>query len=72
MSTEENITLNIEGMTCAHCAMTVTKVLEKNGGEHPNVNYATGEANFHLHDKKDLEKIISGVTILPFGSVDCL
>ena len=62
MAEEENITLNIEGMTCAHCAMTITKVLENNGADKPNVNYATGEANFHLHGKDNLQKIISGIS----------
>ena len=28
----EEITLNIEGMTCAHCEMTVTKALKETTG----------------------------------------
>ena len=62
MPEENNITLNIEGMTCAHCAMTITKVLENNGAENPTVNYATGEANFHLHNHNNLPKIITGIS----------
>ncbi|MBI3502050.1 MAG: cadmium-translocating P-type ATPase [Bacteroidetes bacterium] len=59
---EKNNTLNIEGMTCAHCAMTITKVLENNGAENATVNYAAGEASFHLPDQNNLQKIISGIS----------
>ena len=55
------VVLNVEGMTCAHCAMTISKVLEKNGAEHPNVNFATGEARFSLDDKDELKNIVAGI-----------
>ena len=58
---ETHVVLNVEGMTCAHCAMTITKVLEKNGAEHPSVNFTTGEASFSLEDKNGLEKIVDGI-----------
>ncbi|MBI4930784.1 MAG: cadmium-translocating P-type ATPase [Bacteroidetes bacterium] len=58
---ETQITLHVEGMTCAHCAMTITKVLENNAAEYPNVNYATGEARFFLEDESGLKKIIDGI-----------
>src|ERR1035437_2743122 len=56
------VVLNVDGMTCAHCAMTISKVLEKNGAEHPSVNFATGEARFSLGDKEDLKNIVAGIT----------
>jgi len=62
MSEENNVTLNIEGMTCAHCSMTISKIIENNGAEQPNVNYATGEARFLLLNKNNLQKIISGIS----------
>lgn len=58
---ETQIVLNVEGMTCAHCAITITKVLENNGAEHPSVNFATGEASFSLDDKNELKKIVDGI-----------
>ncbi|HEY4799922.1 MAG TPA: cation-translocating P-type ATPase [Bacteroidia bacterium] len=58
---ETQLVLNVEGMTCAHCAMTVTKVLENSGAAHPNVNYATGEASFSIDDSVDVKKIIQGI-----------
>jgi Cu+-exporting ATPase len=59
---ETQVVLNVEGMTCAHCAMTITKVLENNGAEHPHVNFATGEANFSIGSKDELKKIVDGIT----------
>jgi len=60
-SEETQITLNVEGMTCAHCAMTVTKVLENNGAQHPGVNFATGEVRFLLPDNTELKKIVENI-----------
>jgi len=58
---DTQVVLNVEGMTCAHCAMTITKVLEHNGAENPSVNFATGEASFSLDDKNALKKIVDGI-----------
>lgn len=58
---DSQVTLNIEGMTCASCALTVTKVLQNNGAENPSVNYATGEARFILHDKTKLKKLSENI-----------
>lgn len=58
---ESQITLNVEGMTCAHCATTVTKVLERHHAIRPHVNFSTGEAIFSVKDKKDLPEIINGI-----------
>jgi len=60
---EDKVILNVEGMNCANCAVTVTKVLENNGAKNPNVNYLTGEANFDLHKKDELKKIMEGKEI---------
>lgn len=40
----EKIILEIEGMTCAHCAMTVEKALKNAGAENVSVDFAGGEA----------------------------
>lgn len=58
---EKQIVLNVEGMTCSHCAITISKVLENNGAQHPNVNFATGEASFSLKDNNELIKIVDGI-----------
>ncbi len=48
-------------MTCSHCAQTITKKLESSGAENVNVDFASGEASFVLHDKHKLQEIISGI-----------
>jgi Cu+-exporting ATPase len=60
-SEELNVILNVEGMTCANCAMAITKVLTDNGAKNPFVNFAAGEASFFLRDKNDLKKIIAEI-----------
>jgi P-type Cu+ transporter len=59
--TEKQVVLDIEGMTCAHCAATVTRVLKNNGAEHPEVNFATGEARFILKDHEGLKKMQAAI-----------
>ncbi|MBI4945704.1 MAG: cadmium-translocating P-type ATPase [Bacteroidetes bacterium] len=59
---DTQVVLNVEGMTCAHCAMTISKVIENNGAEHANVNFATGEARFSLGNKEELKTIVEGIT----------
>ena len=58
---ETQVVLNVEGMTCAHCAITVSKVLENNGARHPAVNFATGEASFSIEEEGVLKKITEGI-----------
>jgi len=53
--TQELTELNVEGMTCNHCAMTITKYLEKLGLENVNVNFATNEVRYQPNDKIKIE-----------------
>ena len=62
----ENITLNVEGMTCSNCALGVTRNLEQKGLENVNVNFSTGEASFVLRDKSLLPRIIEDINKLGF------
>ena len=64
---EDKVILNVEGMNCANCAVTVTKVLENNGAKNANVNYLTGEANFDLHKKDELKKIMEDLQKSGYG-----
>lgn len=43
---EKKHRLNIEGMTCANCALSLEKMLKKLGASNINVNFSTGEASF--------------------------
>ena len=43
---EKKQKLNIKGMTCANCALSIEKSLKKQGATNINVNFSTGEATF--------------------------
>ena len=53
--TEENVTLPIEGMTCANCAMNIERVVKKLPGvKAARVNFASEEATI-VFDKSQLQ-----------------
>lgn len=62
----ENITLNVEGMTCSNCALGVARNLEQKGLGEVNVNFSTGEASFVLHDRSQLPRIIDDINKLGY------
>lgn len=65
-----NITLQVEGMDCANCALGITKNLQKKGLENVYVDFATGEATFLLNDKSKLQSIIDSINGLGYKVVD--
>jgi Cu+-exporting ATPase len=65
-----NTTLFIEGMDCSNCAAGITKSLQKKGMQNVHVNFATGEASFHLPDTKLLKPAIAGIEELGYKVVD--
>ncbi|MBN8697042.1 MAG: cadmium-translocating P-type ATPase [Bacteroidetes bacterium] len=69
-SNDKHITLQVEGMDCANCALGITKNLQKKGLEDVHVNFATGEATFLLSDKSKLQSIIDGIQGLGYTVVD--
>jgi P-type Cu+ transporter len=69
-SDPKHITLLIEGMDCANCAVGITKDLQKRGLEDVNVNFATGEASFILNDKSKLPEVIEGINSIGYQVVD--
>lgn len=59
----EDITLSIEGMTCAHCEMTVTKALREISGV-KSVNVSLDENTAYIEyksSKTSPEKLIVAV-----------
>jgi len=70
MNEENKITLHIEGMTCANCALGIKKQLEKKGVENVNVNFSTGEATYTNTSKISLNEIKEGINGLGFKVVD--
>lgn len=67
---DKHITLQVEGMDCANCALGITKNLQKKGLEDVHVNFATGEATFLLSDKSKLQSIIDGIQGLGYKVID--
>jgi Cu+-exporting ATPase len=65
-----HITLHVEGMDCANCALGITKTLQKKGMEDVNVNFATGEATFNLNEKTKLQAAIESIEALGYKVVD--
>jgi P-type Cu+ transporter len=65
-----NITLHVEGMDCTSCALGITKNLQKKGAENVYVDFASGEANFFLKDKKELQLMINSINDLGYKVVD--
>lgn len=55
----EKTLLHVEGMTCANCANTITRTLEKEGLKEVNVNYLTTEVTFEEVKPDLLEKVKS-------------
>ena len=66
----EKIILNIEGMDCTNCALSITKTLEKRGMQDVYVNFATGEASFRINDKKLIPKITEDINGLGYKVVE--
>lgn len=61
MATDEKVKWKVEGMTCANCALTVNRYLEKQGGQDVKVNFATGDVSFVVPDKAIIEKVHKGI-----------
>ncbi len=57
--------LNIQGMDCTNCAMTIKKVMEKQGAQDVSVSFTTGEAAF-VYEKKDISGIVDSISKLGY------
>ncbi len=66
---EENIKLNVEGMTCTNCALGISKYLEKQGLENVSVNFATNEVRFKANEKVTVPQVEAGIEKLGFHVV---
>lgn len=57
-------------MDCANCAVGITKSLQKSGMENVHVDFATGEATFHLQNKNKLSSAIKEIQSLGYKVID--
>ncbi len=65
----EHITLKIEGMDCANCALGITRKLGKSGHENIHVDFATGEASLVMAENATLDEVIHDIEKLGYHVV---
>ncbi|MCB9278915.1 MAG: cadmium-translocating P-type ATPase [Lewinellaceae bacterium] len=72
MSKQENIIeLQVEGMDCNNCALTISRYLERKGLEDVYVNFQTKEVRFRRNDEKiTLDEARKGITKLGYTLVE--
>jgi Cu+-exporting ATPase len=61
----EKTVLQVEGMTCAHCASTITRALEKKGAGDVFVSFASGHVEFTA-DKSRLDEFIQEINSIGY------
>lgn len=65
------ITLEVDGMDCNNCAMSITRFLERKGLEEVFVNFQTKEVRFQAdEDRFAIEKVKNGIHKLGFTVVE--
>ena len=62
----EKIQWKVEGMTCANCALTIHKYLEREGLNDVKVNAIGGEVSFELNGARTKEEIAKGIETLGY------
>lgn len=67
---EQLIELNVTGMHCNNCAMSIHKLLEKKGLQNVLVSFASEEVKFSTVDESILPGIITDIENLGFHVVD--
>jgi P-type Cu+ transporter len=67
-TSEHTNTINwkVEGMTCANCALTISKYLEKEGLKNVKANPVSGEVMFDVVGENGFDKIEKGIESLGY------
>jgi Cu+-exporting ATPase len=67
-TSEHTNTINwkVEGMTCANCALTISKYLEKEGLKNVKANPVSGEVIFDVVGEESFEKFEKGLESLGY------
>lgn len=66
---DKRIKLQVEGMDCASCAQSITRVLEKEGHHEVNVNFVTGEVVFEEVMPDKVEQAVRSINSLGYKVV---
>lgn len=61
-----NVSMEVEGMTCNHCAMTISRFLEKKGMKNVFVDFASGAVKFDSDREFNAEEISRGIESLGY------
>ncbi|MBD1392301.1 heavy metal translocating P-type ATPase [Mucilaginibacter glaciei] len=67
---EQLVELNVTGMHCNNCAMSIHKLLEKKGFQNVLVSFASEEVKFSTADSAVLPQVIKDIENLGFKVVD--
>ncbi|ANE51145.1 heavy metal translocating P-type ATPase [Flavisolibacter tropicus] len=62
----EKVQWKVEGMTCANCALSINKYLEKQGAKEIKVNAIDGDVSFEINDNTPQQNIAKGVEDLGY------
>jgi len=62
----EKVTWKVDGMTCANCALTINKYLEKQGMQQIRINPIDGDVSFELIEGTDKNKLKKGIDDLGY------
>jgi P-type Cu+ transporter len=65
----ETINWKVEGMSCSTCALTISKFLEKRGGENVKVSLASGDVSFEIGGDLDRLQLQQGINKLGYTVV---
>ncbi len=66
----ETVKLQVEGMDCSNCALTIHRYLEKNGMKNVRVNPVSGEVVFSADEDFKKENVAKGIEQLGYAVVD--
>ena len=62
----EKVSWKVDGMTCANCALTINKYLQKEGAQNVTVNPIDGDVSFEVIDETPTSKLAKGVESLGY------
>ena len=65
----ETINWKVEGMSCSTCALTISKFLEKKGGQNVKVSLASGDVSFDIKGDLDRQQLQQGIGKLGYTVV---
>ncbi|MEY2834992.1 MAG: hypothetical protein RLZZ557_654, partial [Bacteroidota bacterium] len=66
----ETIQWKVEGMTCANCALTINKYLDKQGMQQIRVNPLDAEVTFEAVEGAPIKELIKGIQGLGYHVVE--